>query len=155
MSASTRLEQAKEDNLLDREEYHYWLAAILVKVHKARHLKSHGGFGKAHGKVHHGALDCSQSSSAVHSWHLDLWQHIQADQHYGEDYSDADYAGDSDTKQSTAGFVFITNGGAISWSSRPQPTVAVSTTQAEYMASAQAVSEAPWLRKSLGHVTLA
>ena len=62
----------------------------------------------------------------------------------------SDHAGDSDTRRSTTGFVFILHGGAISWSSRLQRTVAVSTTEAEYMASAQAVREALWLRKVLG-----
>ena len=65
-------------------------------------------------------------------------------------YSDADYASDSDTRRSATGFVFILNGGAISWNSRLQPTVAVSTTEAEYMASAQAVREALWLKRLLG-----
>ena len=65
-------------------------------------------------------------------------------------YSDADYAGDTDTRRSTTGFVFILNGGAITWSSKLRPTVAVSTTEAEYMAAAQAVREALWLKKLLG-----
>jgi hypothetical protein len=61
-------------------------------------------------------------------------------------FCDADYAGDQDTRRSTTGFVFLVCGGAISWQSRLQPTVAVSTTEAEYMAAAK---EALWLRHVL------
>lgn len=64
-------------------------------------------------------------------------------------YTDADYAGDVDTRRSTTGYVFIMNGGAITWQSKRQPTVAVSTTEAEYMAAAAAIKEALWLRKLL------
>ena len=62
-------------------------------------------------------------------------------------YCDSDYAGDLDTRRSTTGYVFIMNGGAITWSSRRQQTVAASTTEAEYMAAAAATKEALWLRK--------
>ncbi|KAJ9511243.1 hypothetical protein QJQ45_017167 [Haematococcus lacustris] len=62
-------------------------------------------------------------------------------------YCDADYAGDKDTARSTTGYVFTLHGAAISWSSRLQPTVAMSTAKAEYMAASGAVKEAVWLRK--------
>ena len=40
---------------------------------------------------------------------------------------------------------FMSQGGAISWSSRRQPTIALSTTEAEYMALSSAVQESSWL----------
>jgi hypothetical protein len=55
-----------------------------------------------------------------------------------EGYVDADYAGELDT---TTGYVFILAERAISWSSRLQVTVAVSTVEAEYMGAASAVKE--------------
>ena len=38
-------------------------------------------------------------------------------------YCDADYAGDTDSRKSTTGYVIILNGGAISWASRLQPAL--------------------------------
>ena len=62
-------------------------------------------------------------------------------------FVDADYTGELDTRRSTTGYVFMLSGGAASWSSRLQVTVAVSTVEAEYMGAASAVKEALWLRK--------
>jgi hypothetical protein len=65
-------------------------------------------------------------------------------------YCDADYAGDLDKRKSTSGFVFLRADAAISWSSKLQPTVALSTCEAEFISSAAAIKEALWLRNLLG-----
>jgi len=69
-------------------------------------------------------------------------------------YSDADYAADIETRRSTSGRVFIMNGGAIRWQSKRQPTVATSTSEAEYMAAAAAVKEGLRLRKLLADLDI-
>jgi hypothetical protein len=62
-------------------------------------------------------------------------------------YCDADWGGDFEYKRSTIGFVFMIGGGAISWSSKRQPTIALSTTEAKYMLNTQATKEAIWITK--------
>ncbi|PSC67594.1 Retrovirus-related Pol poly from transposon TNT 1-94 [Micractinium conductrix] len=69
-------------------------------------------------------------------------------------FCDADHAGDIDTRRSTTGYAFIFNGGAISWASRLQPTVAASTTEAEYIAAATTIKEGMWLRKLFQDLSL-
>lgn len=64
-------------------------------------------------------------------------------------YSDSDHAGDKDTRKSTTGYVFVLNGGPVSWGSRLQDTVAASTSEAEYMAACAAAQEAIHLRQLL------
>jgi hypothetical protein len=49
-------------------------------------------------------------------------------------YSDSDYAGDKTDRKSTTGFEFQINDAPISWCSQKQPVVAVSSTEAEYVA---------------------
>ena len=60
-------------------------------------------------------------------------------------FCDADYAGDLSTRRSTTGYVFSLGSGAISWCSKRQPTVSLSTTEAEYRAAAMAAQETVWL----------
>ena len=64
-------------------------------------------------------------------------------------YTDADYGGDKITRRSTTGVVFLLHGAAISWQSKLQPTVSLSTTEAEYQATGAGAREALWLRKLL------
>ncbi|XP_057481937.1 uncharacterized mitochondrial protein AtMg00810-like [Actinidia eriantha] len=60
-------------------------------------------------------------------------------------YCDADYAGDHDTIRSTTGYVFKLGSETISWCSKRQPTVSLSTTEAEYRAAEMAAQESTWL----------
>jgi hypothetical protein len=64
-------------------------------------------------------------------------------------YADADWGGCLDSRRSTTGYVFQTFGGVTSWKSRRQATVALSTAEAEYMASGDATKQAVWLRQLL------
>ena len=62
-----------------------------------------------------------------------------------EGFVDADYARNKDNKRSTTTYAFCLNGCCISWKSQLQPIVALSTTEAEYIALTKAIKEALWL----------
>ncbi|KAH9782976.1 hypothetical protein KPL71_009140 [Citrus sinensis] len=69
-------------------------------------------------------------------------------------YVDSDFAGDLDKRKSTTGYVFTLAGATVSWVSKLQTVVALSTTEAEYMAATQACKEAIWIQRlleELGH----
>ena len=48
-------------------------------------------------------------------------------------FSDADWAGDQDDRKSTSGYLFRVGNATVSWGSKKQSCVALSTTEAEYM----------------------
>jgi hypothetical protein len=54
-----------------------------------------------------------------------------------EGYADADWGSNPETRQSTTGYAFKSFGGLVSWKSCRQPTVALSTTEAKYMATTE------------------
>ena len=60
---------------------------------------------------------------------------------------DSDYAGNIDDRRSTIGYVFTLSGGPVCWKSILQSLVAMSTTEAEYMAVVEAAKEALWLKR--------
>lgn len=61
-------------------------------------------------------------------------------------YSDADWAGDHNDRKSTSGYTFMMSSAAITWRSKKQQTVALSTAEAEFTALSAASQEALWLR---------
>ena len=66
-----------------------------------------------------------------------------------EGYSDSDWGGDLSTRKSTSGYVFKIGNCTISWRSKRQSIVALSSTEAEYVALSHATQEAIWLRSLL------
>ena len=79
---------------------------------------------------------------------VDIGLKFEKDRNVGKHlvgYVDSDYAGDLDKRRSTTGYVFTIAGGPVSWRSTLQSTVALSTTEAEYMAVTEAFKEAIWL----------
>lgn len=66
-----------------------------------------------------------------------------------EAYSDADYAGDRKTRKSTSGILCKNASAAITWQSKLQSCISLSTTESEYVSAASAVKEMIWLKRLL------
>ena len=64
-------------------------------------------------------------------------------------YTDADWGGDLDERKSTTGYIIKVNNCVVSWVSKKQSTVALSTAEAEYMAISAAVQEIKWVTQLL------
>eukprot|EP00253_Pinus_taeda_P010683 PITA_10683 len=64
-------------------------------------------------------------------------------------FSDSDWAGNRDDRRSTSGYAFHIGSGVVSWSSKKQPTVSLSSTESEYKTLTNATCEAIWLRRIL------
>nr|KYP72044.1 Retrovirus-related Pol polyprotein from transposon TNT 1-94 [Cajanus cajan] len=61
-------------------------------------------------------------------------------------YIDSNYAGDLDDRRSTSGLVLVMGSGAVSWASKKQPIVSLSTTEVEYIAAASCACQCIWIR---------
>lgn len=69
-------------------------------------------------------------------------------------YSDAEWGGCEVDRRSFSGYNFTLGGAAISWKSQKQPTAALSSTEAEYMALTEAAKEAMYLRGILNELEI-
>ena len=67
-------------------------------------------------------------------------------------YVDADWGSNPNGRKSQSGYLFTICGGVISWASKKQSVVALSSTEAEYIAASLASQEAVWLRSLLGDI---
>jgi hypothetical protein len=69
-------------------------------------------------------------------------------------YANADWASDINDRKLTSGYTFKLAGAAVSWSSKKQTSIALSSTEAEYISGAHATKEAIWLRQLLSELGL-
>jgi hypothetical protein len=67
-------------------------------------------------------------------------------------FSDANFAGDGRTRLSTSGVVAVYAGSVIAWSSHLQRSLALSTTEAEFIAASERAKELIWLKRMLGEL---
>jgi hypothetical protein len=71
-------------------------------------------------------------------------------------FCDSDYAGNTDNRKSTSGFLFTFFGGVIAWASRTQKVTALSSTEAEYISIADGIKDTLWTKRlisDLGYKT--
>lgn len=69
-------------------------------------------------------------------------------------FADADWGGDTLDRKSTSGFMFFVLGGLVCWTSKKQPTVTISSTEAEYVALSLSITEACWLKNLIDELKL-
>mgnify|MGYP003095416210 CR=1 FL=1 len=69
-------------------------------------------------------------------------------------YTDAGMAGDVDSRKSTSGYLITFARGAVSWQSKLQKCVALSTTEAEFIAATEACKELFWMKRFLEELGL-
>ncbi|KAK2969975.1 hypothetical protein RJ640_008315 [Escallonia rubra] len=67
-------------------------------------------------------------------------------------FVDADWAGDVNDRRSTTGYCFDTGSAAISWCSKKQHNVTLSSTEAEYAAATMATQECVWLKRLINDI---
>jgi len=67
-------------------------------------------------------------------------------------YVDEEMAGDRDNRRSTTGYVFTIGGTTVSWVSKGQSVVSLSTKEVEYVATTEASKEIIWLQRFMGEL---
>ena len=99
-------------------------------------------------------------------WNVGMWvqKYIKGTLQYGITYTmsrtligfcDSKWAGDMDSRKSITYYCFSLGSRVVSWVSKKQPTVALSSTEADYKSACFASCEAMWLRRIFGDLGIA
>lgn len=67
-------------------------------------------------------------------------------------YTEVDYAGEEESRKSTSGIIVLVGGVPVMWKSKLQRVVALSTTEAELMATVEGCREGIWLKKVIADI---
>ena len=96
-------------------------------------------------------LDCCKTDFPILERNYKLWFAL-----LGECWSRLcwDWAGDLNDLKSTSGYTFQMSGATVSWRSKKQTCVALSTSEAEYIALSAATREALWMRQLLTNLSV-
>ncbi|UYV65269.1 hypothetical protein LAZ67_3003763, partial [Cordylochernes scorpioides] len=112
-------------------------------------------------------IDCKWHHTTKYDWEAvkRIFKYLVGTTEYGimyqkghkvgvlESFSDADFAGDPETRRSTSGVVCKLAGGAISWLSQKQRSVSLSTTEAELVAASNTAKEVIWLNRIFSKIS--
>ena len=125
--------------------------AITTRPDIATAASTCGKFAQNPGKAHWNAL-LRILSYLQGTQHLDLQLGSARKDIILTAYSDADWAGDLDNRKSRSGYVILCNNSVFIWSSKLQVCVALSSTEAEYIALSNAIRDIVWSRNMVNEL---
>ena len=122
---------------------------VCYDLYKTRHCTSSGSGQSIHAESWWRTLKNCKEDSEIHQRNSNVALCYRGSKFTVRGYVDSDFAGDLDKRKSNTSYVFTLARWAVSWVSKLQTVVALSTTKAEYMVAAQACKESIWIQRLL------
>lgn len=159
MNTKLELTKPREDEVTGVVEYQSLVGSIMYAMLGTRPdlayaVSTLSKFNSGPGEVHHGAAKrVLRYLKETKDYGLS-YQGEKDDTIFPEPicYTDSDWAGETESRKSTGGYVFIMGGAAISWKTKKQTTISLSSTEAEYVALSEATKEAMWMKRLLREI---
>ncbi|KAD4385282.1 hypothetical protein E3N88_25450 [Mikania micrantha] len=151
MNTSEKLQSSDESGRVDEANYRSMVGGLIYLTHTrpdlAYSVSLVSRFMQKPTKTHQGAVK-RVLRYLVSTYKLGLWYDRQSELNL-VGYTDSDWAGCVDDRKSVSANVFMLGRGAVSWSSKKQSTVALSSSEAEYVSATAAACQGVWLRRIL------
>ena len=126
-----------------------WYAATVSRPDISFVLSTLSQFAENPGEVHWRALQCV---IVYLKTTRNLWLIMGGDPKGADAFTDSDWASQAH-RHSISGYLFRVGSGTVTWSSKKQSIIALSSTEAEYIAQTSAAKEALWLRSYWKEIT--